>query len=212
MARHMMMPRQGHMQAMKRIFGYLKFNPKFGIKFCTKEPDFTQHKIAQYDWFPLYGECKEEMPHGMPTPKGKPVIVSGFFDSSHASCLMTRRSTTCTLMFVNGTLIKSYSKRQNTVETSTFGSEAVAGRIAVDHAVEIRYTMRMLGAAVKGPTVLFGDNKSMVTSTTLPHSTLKKRTQANNYHRVREAVAAGIVNIVHLQYGIQLGGYGYQGS
>ena len=67
----------------------------------------------------------------------------------------------------------------------------------MDLAVELRYNLRMLGARVKGTTVLFGDNKSMVTNTSLPHSTLKKRHAANNYHRVREAVAAGIVSIVH---------------
>ena len=55
----------------------------------------------------------------------------------------------------------------------------------------------MLGAPVKGTTILFGDNQSMVTNTSLPHSILKKRHSANNYHRVREAVAAGIVSIVH---------------
>ena len=73
----------------------------------------------------------------------------------------------------------------------------VAGRIAVDLAVELRYNLRMLGAPVKGTTVLFGDNKSMITSTTLPHSTLKRRVLATNYHRVREAMASGIVSIVH---------------
>ena len=37
----------------------------------------------------------------------------------------------------------------------------------------------------------------MITNTSLPHSTLKKRNQANNYHRAREAVAAGIVSFIH---------------
>eukprot|EP00957_Ditylum_brightwellii_P049163 3730330-Ditylum_brightwellii.AAC.1 len=39
----------------------------------------------------------------------------------------------------------------------------------------MRYNLRMLGALVKGTTVLFGDNKSMITNTSLPHSTLKKQ-------------------------------------
>ena len=64
-------------------------------------------------------------------------------------------------------------------------------------AVELCYNLRMLGAPVHGTTVLFGDNQSMITNTTLPHSTLKKKQSANNYHRVREAVASGIVSIVH---------------
>jgi hypothetical protein len=73
----------------------------------------------------------------------------------------------------------------------------VAGRIAVDLAVELFYNLRMLGMPVKGATVLFGDNKSMVTNTSLPHSTLKRRVSAHNYHHVREAVAADIASIVH---------------
>eukprot|EP00957_Ditylum_brightwellii_P194805 14839151-Ditylum_brightwellii.AAC.1 len=55
----------------------------------------------------------------------------------------------------------------------------------------------MLGAPVKGTTVLFGGNKSMITNTSLPHSTLKKRVSVNNYHCVREAVASKIVSVVH---------------
>ena len=40
---------------------------------------------------------------------------------------------------------------------------------------------------------LFGDGKSAVNSSTLPHSTLGKRWNALSHHRVREAVAANIV-------------------
>eukprot|EP00957_Ditylum_brightwellii_P010370 784021-Ditylum_brightwellii.AAC.1 len=61
----------------------------------------------------------------------------------------------------------------------------------------MRYNLRMLGAPVKGTTVLFGDNKSMITNTSLPHSTLKKCVSANNYHRVRETVVSKIDSVVH---------------
>ena len=40
---------------------------------------------------------------------------------------------------------------------------------------------------------MFGDNQSVITSSTLPHSTLNKRHNALSYHRVREAVASGIL-------------------
>ena len=94
------------------------------------------------------------------------------------------------------------------MESSTFGSECVAGRIAVDLVVEIRYKLRMLGAPIIGSTLLFGDNQSMVLQVTRSHSVLKKRHQANNYHRVREAVAAGIVSIVHCASGWNLADMG----
>eukprot|EP00957_Ditylum_brightwellii_P184116 14024179-Ditylum_brightwellii.AAC.1 len=37
----------------------------------------------------------------------------------------------------------------------------------------------------------------MVTNASLPHSMLKKRLLANNYHRVREAVASNIAAIIY---------------
>ena len=45
---------------------------------------------------------------------------------------------------------------------------------------------------------MFGDNKSVVTSSTIPHSTLSKRWNALSYHRVREAVAGGWLRFEHL--------------
>eukprot|EP00957_Ditylum_brightwellii_P107533 8204668-Ditylum_brightwellii.AAC.1 len=82
-------------------------------------------------------------------------------------------STMCVLPFLSSIPSDWYSKLQNCVETSTYGSEIVAGHIAVDVAVELRYNLRMLGTRVKGTTVLFGDNKIMITNTSLPQSVLK---------------------------------------
>eukprot|EP00957_Ditylum_brightwellii_P099624 7588207-Ditylum_brightwellii.AAC.1 len=79
--RYMMMPKQGHMHAMGRVFGYLLQKPKFSINYDIQEPKFSKYKIEQYDWFPLYRHVKEKMPYGMPAPKGKVVVTSGFFDS-----------------------------------------------------------------------------------------------------------------------------------
>ena len=90
------------------------------------------------------------------------------------------------------------SKRQKTVETSTYGSEMVAARMAVDLIIEIRYNLRMLGVPLDGPALLLGDNRSVVVNTTVPSSQLKKKHQACNYHRVREAIAASILKFSHI--------------
>ena len=55
----------------------------------------------------------------------------------------------------------------------------------------------MLGVPLDGPSMLFGDNQSMIMNTTVPGSALKKRHSAVAYHRIREAVASSIVNIIH---------------
>ena len=51
---------------------------------------------------------------------------------------------------------------------------------------------------VDGPSYLFGDNQSVVTSSTVPSSVLNKRSSALNYHRVREAIAAKILKFLHI--------------
>ena len=43
-----------------------------------------------------------------------------------------------------------------------------------------------------------GDNKSVVTSSTVPSSMLAKRHLALSYHRVREAIAAKIIKFCHI--------------
>ena len=69
----------------------------------------------------------------------------------------------------------------------------MAARIAIEQIMDLRYTLRMLGAPIDGPAWMFGDNRSVVTSSTIPHSTLSKRWNALSYHRCREAIAADIV-------------------
>ena len=62
-----------------------------------------------------------------------------FVNASHADNHLNRQSQTGILIFVNSALIIWFSKRQNTIETSTFGSEMVTLRIAVEQiqAVEV---------------------------------------------------------------------------
>ena len=45
---------------------------------------------------------------------------------------------------------------------------------------------------------MFGDNESVVTSSTIPHSQLNKRWTALSYHRVREAIAAQVFDFWHI--------------
>ena len=135
----------------------------------------------------------------MPKLKMKPVTITVYFDADHASDLVTRRSVTGILIMVNRTPLIWYSKRQNTVESSTYGSELVSGRIAVELILAVRYKLRMLGVPVVGPAIMLGDNQSMILNCTLPSSTLKKKHNAVAYHRVREAVAAGIVQLAHVK-------------
>ena len=46
---------------------------------------------------------------------------------------------------------------------------------------------------------MLGDNQSVVLKTAMPSSMLKKKHNAIAYHRVREAIAGGIVRFHHIQ-------------
>jgi hypothetical protein len=59
-------------------------------------------------------------------------------------------------------------------------------------------TLRYLGVPIKTKSYMFGDNKSVVTSSTIPHSGLNKRHNALSYHRVREAIASKVMSFIHI--------------
>jgi hypothetical protein len=84
------------------------------------------------------------------------------------------------------------------VETTTYGSEFIAGRTATEQVIDIRHTLPMMGVPIDGPTCMFGDNKSVITSSTIPHSMLGKRHSMLSYHRCREAIADGISKMFHM--------------
>ena len=134
----------------------------------------------------------------MPKSMSNEAHITVYVDASQACDLVTRRSVTGIIIFINTTSVKWYSKRQNTVETSTYSSELVAARIAIELALDYRYKLRMLGFQITQPATILIDNQSVVINTSLPSSCLKKKHNAIAYHRVREAVAAGIVRIGHV--------------
>ena len=193
-----MAPRQGHFDAMLRVFGYVKQNPDGCIIIDPSIPAPTITLPEQHNWTKWYPDAREEMPPDMPIPKRPPATTMCYVDADHAHDVITRRSVTEVLLFVNNMPIKWYSRRQSTVETSTYGSELVASRIAVELVIELRYKLRMLRIPLSGPTLLKGDNMSVVLNTSISSSQLKKKHNAIAYHIVREAIAANIIQFSHI--------------
>ncbi len=116
----------------------------------------------------------------MPEPKSKPVITSCFVDSR-------------ILLHVNNAPIVWYSKRQNTVESSSYSNKFVALRIAKESIVTLRYKLQMFQVPVNEPTNVFCNNTGVVKNTSIPHSMLQKKHNAINNHAIREAIAPGII-------------------
>ena len=188
-------PRKGHLDRAKRIVGYLLFLPDGAIRFRIGEPDFSSLKDQEYDWTrTVYSGACEQIPHDIPKPLGKYVQTTHYVDANLHHDLATGKAVTAALHFLNQTPIDAYTKRQSTVETATYGSEFVAARTAVDQIIDIRTTLRYLGVPIRDKSYMFGDNKSVVTSSTIPNSTISKRHHLASYHRVREAIAAKFIS------------------
>jgi hypothetical protein len=125
----------------------------------------------------------------MPEPRGQGFVIRAKVDADHASDSVTRRSRTGFLVWINSCLVYFLSKKQTSVETSSFGSEFVAMKQCCEYLRGLRYKLRMMGIPVHGPCYVSGDNQSVLANTTEPGSTLKKKSQSIAYHFVREGVA-----------------------
>jgi hypothetical protein len=85
-------------------------------------------------------------------------------DTDHSHDLVTMRSTTGIILMLNNTPVRWLSKRQKTLETSTYGSGLVAAKISTEHIFHVRFILWSLGVTLDGPTLKLGDSMSVFLS------------------------------------------------
>lgn len=193
---HLAQPREGHLEAVYNIFAYLNKQVHPPIVLDNKVIHMNESAFVKSNWKEsIYGDVEEEIPPNAPRPLGNPVFMTCFVDANHAGEHATRRSHTGFIIYLNNAPTDWYSKKQNTVESSTFGSEFVAMRIALEKIRALRYKLRMFGIPIEGPTNLLGDNESVVNAASKVEGKLNKKHNAICYHAVREASAAGWVRV-----------------
>ena len=145
LSQHLAEPRDGHLIAVYKIFKYLDVclkKDKGRIVFDGKSKfvdNVTFNDTNRQEWSEFYKDAEEEFPINGPEPLGNPVRLSAYVDANHAGNLKTRRSHTGLLVYMNSAPILWYSNRQNTVETSSFGSEYIALRICTEMVEALRY-------------------------------------------------------------------------
>jgi hypothetical protein len=137
----------------------------------------------------------------MPTPRGRDFVMTAYVDASHGANKVTRRSHTGYVILLNCSPIVWYSKRQQTVETSTFSAEFVALKVCLEAIEHLRYKLQCFGIPLDGgqPTYVYCDNESVVKNTLNVDSTLNKKHSSISYHHCRWSVAAGIITITHIR-------------
>ena len=144
--------------------------------FRTKQEDFLEH----------YRHGAEPMPHHQPRPRVPPVANR-----------KTRKSHTRYLIFINRAPIICYSKRQQTVETSSFLSEFIALKACTEAIVSLGFKIRMFGIPMvaRHATKVLCDNESVFTNSYKVESVLNKNHNSLAYHYVCCAVDARIITV-----------------
>ena len=132
LASHLALPHEGHLDAVLRIYGYLKKKHNSRLVLDPMYPDIDMSVFKGCDWTEFYGKVKEPIPLNAPEPRGKEVNLRLFIDLDHAGEHLARQSRTRYIAYVNMAPVAWFSKRQATVETSVFGAEFVAMKTAMD--------------------------------------------------------------------------------
>ena len=192
MSSHLALPRKGHMEQVMQIFGYLKKYHNAELVFDPSDPTIDEQDFVRRDWTSSefgHVEGKEELP--MPEPRGMGFTIVAKVDADYASDTVTRRSRTGILVYLNCLLIHWWSKKQASIESSSFSAEFIAMKQCCEYLHGLRYKLRMMGIPCDQPSHIYGDNQSVQANMTMPDSTLKKKSQSIAYHFVRDRSAHG---------------------
>ena len=212
LSQYLAQPRIGHLTQCLNIFYYLKNHDRswmlmdptsYDVSWSPRRNESSPQERAEA-MKEIYADASDELPHNMPEPLGEPVDINTFVDADHAGNKVTRRSHTGIIIYCNMAPVLWFSKKQNTVETSTFGSEFIALKIATELIEGLRYKLRMFGVPISGPARVFCDNESVVINSSHPDSALKKKHCSIAYHRVREAIAANKILVYFEKTGTNL--------
>ena len=128
MSSHLELPREGHLEQVLHIFAYLKKYHNTELVYDPGDPVVDENDFKRRNWASSefgHVEEKEEFHAKMPEPRGHGFTMRAKVDADHASDTVLRRSRTGFLIYLNFALVYWWSKKQTSVESSSFGSEFV---------------------------------------------------------------------------------------
>ena len=131
------------------------------MAFDAAHQNIDERRFKKYDFYDFYRGAKEAIPTDCPEALGNSMSTHYFVDADLAGNLISRISQKGVLIFCNRSPVIWHSKRQNLVESSTFGSEILALKNAIELIEALRYKLRMFGVPIERPTNIFCDNEAV---------------------------------------------------
>ena len=195
-------PHEGHLEQVLHIFVFLKAHPKLRLYPSPELPnlDYGDFRTNEQDFAEIYRDAEELLPHCMPMPRGRNVVVTAHVDASHVANKVTHQLHTGYVVFLNCAPVVWYSKRQNTVETSTFSAEFIALKVCLEAIEHLRFKLRYFGVPMPQGEAshVLCNNESVAKNATNVESTLNKKHSSVAYHHCRWSVAAGVIKLAHV--------------
>jgi len=121
--------------------------------------------LSQSKGYTVYGELKDILASA-PEPLGEYATLMHYINANLMHDMTTGKSVMEILHLLNQTTIHWYSKKQPKVETTAYGSEFVVARTCVEQIIDLHCTLRYLGVPIRQKSYMFGDNKTVVDSST----------------------------------------------
>ena len=131
----------------------------------------------------------------MPEPLYKCADTPCFFDANHAGNFVTWTLYICVFIYVTNAPFIWFSKKQNIVEISRFGSEFIAMLITRDPILELCYKLWMFGVTLDRLSDVMCDNQLVVNNRSVPQYNLVNKHNKVNYHVVQKAAVAVILRV-----------------
>ena len=136
MSSHLALSKVGYLNQAYHVFGYLRKYHNTELAFDPSDPMVDESAFERRDWVSsefgnLLEERKELLPN-MPQLRGAGFVTRAKVDTDHAADAITRRSRTGFIVCANYTPMFWCSKKQNSVESSSFGSEFMEMKVCCE--------------------------------------------------------------------------------
>ena len=154
----------------------------------------------QLNWIKrVHRFLKGKIGHGLIFRAGEEFVLSGSFDSDLAGATSAAERSCAGIVIIIGAcgLLINASKLIRKVSDSTAQAETYAGVMAVKSILWLRELCKEMGLEQVGPTVLRGDNLTMVEQSGVSMNHERSRHYRIAQAFIRSAVEDGLVKIVH---------------
>ena len=103
MSTQLVLPREGHLEAVLHIFSYLKSHHNTEMVFDPSNPVIDMCDFQEKDWSTsVFGsDLKDLIPPNKPEPRGEGMTMRCFVDADHAADTVTRKSRTGFIAYLN---------------------------------------------------------------------------------------------------------------